>query len=350
MNFIFWPLTYDEASRAGPKNIMNRVVFSTDDLSTELDDNGRFKLWRELHSDLYCAFDYSRLNGPVFSARYQFSQYGNVRASRFSSGAINALARTPRHIANDTTELFAFTFNHAREPVSIRCELTNRECVMAPGGATFYTADNAGICQSKAGLKSTTVAVARQNLIELVADPDDLILSQFDLNNPTLRHLARYLDIIQEPNDDGGNPLDAHIETTFLDLFALALGARRDVTEVARTRGLRAARLQDILLAIRKGFSDPDFSSEQVARALGVSRRYVNDLLFETDYSFAARVLELRLQKARMMLADRRNDRLKIDEVAFACGFNEVSYFHRCFRRRFGASPAQYRGSGGGDA
>ena len=69
---------------------------------------------------------------------------------------------------------------------------------------------------------------------------------------------------------------------------------------------------------------------------------------FSVDFcSFTARVLELRLQKARMMLADHRNDRLKIDEVAFGCGFNEVSYFHRCFRRRFGASPAQYRGSGG---
>ncbi len=26
---------------------------------------------------------------------------------------------------------------------------------------------------------------------------------------------------------------------------------------------------------------------------------------------------------------------------------NEVSYFNRCFRRRFGASPTEYRGAGG---
>jgi AraC-like DNA-binding protein len=33
-----------------------------------------------------------------------------------------------------------------------------------------------------------------------------------------------------------------------------------------------------------------------------------------------------------------------VSDLAAACGFNEVSYFDRCFRRRFGASPTQYRG------
>jgi AraC-like DNA-binding protein len=54
-------------------------------------------------------------------------------------------------------------------------------------------------------------------------------------------------------------------------------------------------------------------------------------------------VLELRLQKARSMLADRRCDRLRVSEIAYASGFNEVSYFNRCFRRRFGATPTHFR-------
>jgi transcriptional regulator GlxA family with amidase domain len=54
-------------------------------------------------------------------------------------------------------------------------------------------------------------------------------------------------------------------------------------------------------------------------------------------------VLELRLQKAQVMLADPRHHRLKVSEIAHACGFNEVSYFNRCFRRRFGATPTTAR-------
>ncbi|MBR1269063.1 helix-turn-helix domain-containing protein [Bradyrhizobium sp. AUGA SZCCT0222] len=327
---------------------MKKVIFSSDDLSAELDDNERFKRFRELHSDLYCAFDYSRMNGEVFSARYQFSQFRTARTSQFS-GTVNGFSRTLRHITKDPFELFGISFHRGSE--AIRCEQIGRESIIAPGEASFFSVAEAIRFEGEARFDFTAVSVSRQNLIELVAHPDDLILDPFDPNDPTLRHLARYLDIIQESNDGSDDPsLDAHIETTLVDLIALALGARRDASEVAHKRGLRAARLQEILLAIRKAFTDPGFSSEQAARIAGVSRRYVNDLLSETGSSFAERVLELRLQKARMMLADHRNDRLKIDEVAFACGFNEVSYFHRCFRRRFGASPAQYRGSGGGDA
>jgi AraC-like DNA-binding protein len=325
---------------------MNRVIFSTDDLPAELDDTARFKRWREIHSDLYCALDYSRLDDGAFSARYQFSQFGTAKTTQFS-GTLNGVARTPRHIAKDPSEFFGISFNRGR--ASMRWEKTGRESTMAPPGkAVFFSLAEATRYDSKAGLNCATVLVSRQNLAELVAHPDDLILNLFDPNDPTFRHLTRYVGMIQDSDVAGGNPaLDALIETTLLDLVALALGARRDVAEVVRTRGLRAARLREILRMIRKGFSDPAFSSEQAARAAGVSRRYLNDLLFETDNSFAERVLELRLQKASAMLADRRNDRLKIDEVAFACGFNEVSYFHRCFRRRFGASPAQYRGSAG---
>ena len=92
-------------------------------------------------------------------------------------------------------------------------------------------------------------------------------------------------------------------------------------------------------------FAEPSFSSAHVAARLGLSERYMQDLLQETGRAFSQRVLELRLQKARTMLADRAYDGLKIGDLAYACGFNEVPYFNRCFRRRFGASPTQFRGA-----
>jgi transcriptional regulator GlxA family with amidase domain len=77
---------------------------------------------------------------------------------------------------------------------------------------------------------------------------------------------------------------------------------------------------------------------------MGVTDRYIQDLLHDSGSSFTQRVLELRLQRARAMLADSRHDRLKIGEIASASGFNEIPYFNRCFRRRFGTTPTQSRG------
>jgi transcriptional regulator GlxA family with amidase domain len=79
-----------------------------------------------------------------------------------------------------------------------------------------------------------------------------------------------------------------------------------------RGRGLRAARLREALAALEAGFADPAFSPDDIARQLGVSPRYVQNLLHETGLSFTARVLEPRLQRARAMLADPRHDRLKV--------------------------------------
>jgi transcriptional regulator GlxA family with amidase domain len=107
---------------------------------------------------------------------------------------------------------------------------------------------------------------------------------------------------------------------------------------------LRAARLQEIVAEIRAGFADPEFSVQSLAGNLGLTPRYIQDLLQETGSSFTERVLELRLQRARAMLADPRHNRLRVGEIAAACGFNEIPHFNRRFRRRFGATPTQFRG------
>jgi AraC-like DNA-binding protein len=54
-------------------------------------------------------------------------------------------------------------------------------------------------------------------------------------------------------------------------------------------------------------------------------------------------VTELRLQRARALLADRRNDGMRIGDIAYAAGFADISHFNRSFRRRFGMTPTGAR-------
>jgi AraC-like DNA-binding protein len=64
--------------------------------------------------------------------------------------------------------------------------------------------------------------------------------------------------------------------------------------------------------------------------------------LYEAGASFTSRLNELRLHKAAELLAHRGERR--IIDIAFECGFNDLSYFNRCFRRRFGLTPSAARG------
>ncbi len=95
-------------------------------------------------------------------------------------------------------------------------------------------------------------------------------------------------------------------------------------------------------MILEKRFSEPEFSAHKLAAAAGLSERYVNELLYEAGASFTARLTELRLRMAAGLLAQAGERR--ISDIAFECGFNDLSYFNRCFRRRFGLTPSAARG------
>jgi AraC-like DNA-binding protein len=122
------------------------------------------------------------------------------------------------------------------------------------------------------------------------------------------------------------------------------LNGNKDTAAIAGERGLRAARVQAILAEIKAGYANPEFSADMVARKLGLSTRYVQDLLTVSGTNFTERVIELRLRHAQQMLADPRHDDRKVSDIALASGFNDISYFNRRFRARFGCAPTQYRG------
>jgi len=127
------------------------------------------------------------------------------------------------------------------------------------------------------------------------------------------------------------------------DLVALALGATGDSAEVARGRGLRAARLSAIKADIVANLAGPDLAIAAVAARHGVTPRYVG-MLFESEgSSFTDFVLEQRLYRAHRMIADPRHADRMISAIAFASGFGDLSYFNRTFRRRFGMTPSEVR-------
>ena len=131
----------------------------------------------------------------------------------------------------------------------------------------------------------------------------------------------------------------AHIH----DLVSLTLGATRDAGEMARGRGVRAARRQIIEDEIIKNIGSGDLSVGFVAAKLGVTSRYVHLLLEETGKSFSHHVLERRLEKAAALLRDPRWRHRKIADIAAEAGFTDLSYFNRSFRRHFAATPSDIR-------
>jgi AraC-like DNA-binding protein len=320
------------------RSLLSRIAFSTDNLPTQFDDRSRLSEWRDFLRGVFGPLEVGCLPDRPFSQSLEAAQFGCALIGRFS-GTMDHASTSPG-VAATLRPDFYLCLRSDSGPMSFAQR--GREVNFNAATAVL------GVCNDPLDLRAGEynqwmhVAIPRTRLQGLVAGVEDLVAMPLDSSAPALRHLRRYLSLLVERADDPD--LTAHIETTLVDLVALALGAGRDAAEIARMRGLRAARLQDVLSNIRAGFANPDFSLDDIASRLGLTPRYVQTLLQEAGSSFTERVLELRLQRARNMLSDPRSDRMKIGEISDACGFSEISYFNRCFRRRFGLTPTAARG------
>lgn len=79
----------------------------------------------------------------------------------------------------------------------------------------------------------------------------------------------------------------------------------------------------------------------ELAEKFSCSRRHLNRLFHHHfGVSVAALRMEMRLLKAMSLL---RDPDAKVINVAEQCGFNHLGLFNTCFKRRFGASPGQWR-------
>jgi AraC-like DNA-binding protein len=79
----------------------------------------------------------------------------------------------------------------------------------------------------------------------------------------------------------------------------------------------------------------------ELAKKFNCSRRHLNRLFHQHfGMSVAALRMEMRLLKAVSLLVD---PDAKVIYVAEKCGFNHLGLFNTCFKKRFGASPSQWR-------
>ncbi len=99
---------------------------------------------------------------------------------------------------------------------------------------------------------------------------------------------------------------------------------------------------RDAQALIDNRLGDASFTSAGLPGALGVSARYLQMVFAAVGTTPSRFLIARRLDAAAARL--RRLDRpCSVTDVALECGFNDLSYFSRAFRRRFGLSARDYR-------
>lgn len=128
-------------------------------------------------------------------------------------------------------------------------------------------------------------------------------------------------------------------------LYERASGPSKSDVEV-HTSGLALA--EQGMAYIDRCFDEYDLNTQAIAGQLGVTARQLQRAFSALGTTPSDYLLKKRFERACHLLRDKAEkiNAQSVSSIAYDCGFNDVSYFNRQFRKRFGCSPGQFRNEG----
>lgn len=94
---------------------------------------------------------------------------------------------------------------------------------------------------------------------------------------------------------------------------------------------------------INQRFREPDLTPAAIACDIGVSSRTLARIFAERGETIMRRVFRERVKEAATLLRSPAWAHRSITDIAFACGFNDLSHFGRVFAATMDMSPSAYR-------
>lgn len=305
-------------------------------LSTaQFSDRDAVDAFRETFGRAILRIDMEPLHGHALEADmtlWAFSGFG------MASGRLSPMRNRhgPELIDNDDLVAVIMQSGHGV------LEQRGRRTEIASGQMVLTANDEPATFTGHSETRVINLRLNRASLAPQIADLRRALQSPVVADSPALRLLKSYVRTLDDETALAAPGARHAVAAHVTDLAALAIGATGAAADAA-ARSVRAARLQAIKADIVAGLGDSRMSADIVAARHGITARYMR-MLFESEgTSFSEYVLAHRLQRARRMLTDPRHLARTISAIAFECGFGDLSYFNRTFRRRYGASPSDVR-------
>lgn len=98
----------------------------------------------------------------------------------------------------------------------------------------------------------------------------------------------------------------------------------------------------DVISYMAKHYANPDLDLETAISALGINRNKINDILkSEIGLTFSGYLNKLRLTEAARLLLEQQD--VNVAQIAFAVGYNNVTYFNKLFKNQYGCTPKNFK-------
>ncbi len=330
-------ITPEMLANAPPPGASGAFRFSLDGVP----EHEKPMLTREFFGRAVVKYDIERLrDAPKFEIDVALQMMpGLMMMSGHSHGSCNR--RTREMVALENSDDIGMVVNVRGEH---RVTLGQEELVLGDGEAVFMSMAEVCSYTHRAPGDILALRVPRARLGPLLSTSvDDCLFRRIPAGTPGLKLLTNYVAMSRDDSTIVGRDLQHLVVNHVCDLLAVVVGATRDAGVAAEMGGLRAARLRVIKQDIDRNLERSDLSVAELAQRHGCTPRFVQRLFEAEGTTFTEYVLAQRLARAHRVLIDPRRDGVKITTLAHDCGFGDVSYFNRAFRRYYGTAPSDIR-------
>ncbi len=297
----------------------------------------RFDAWQEEVSRCITGMEVRSEDRPNFQSDILAMPLPNIMLSR-SRFSKSRLSRTPAHM-RDGDDSVVLAINLEDESF-FGCG--ERQMRMTRNCGILVTSDLKGGFSTDVEGNACSMRLSRDMLRLVAPNWERALVREITADSAVLNLLRTYmLSILAET--DISTPMAQLADQQLRELLALLLNPSGDLARSAVYGGVKAARLRAIEDDIARHFSHPGLSATEVGTRLGISGRYVQQLLEGAGTSFSQYVRCVRLDHARRLLRDPLMAHKRISDICEMAGFSDLSYFNHAFRASFGHTPKDER-------
>lgn len=308
-------------------------------ISTEhLPQQEKLEFWRSLVEQNIVALDFSTERNQSFEGSLYSSELGSATLS-FIKSTPHIAQRTPAsHFASDSDLL---VFNIVLAGNLIACQ-DGKEHSLACGSGTVVNAGRAYQLNITENTELAVLQVPRKIMSTKVAGIDLVMAKNLAVKNPVYPLVLAYVKELASIMSKLPHQSIGKIADNLLDLLAAMVSeALQDSAGLITDH--RLANLLRIKAYVAENLFSSDLTPTSVANSLGISARYINQLLSVEDTSLSRYIWKQRLEQAERFLRDTSLSSQTISTLAFGCGFNDMAHFSKSFRKHYNHSPSEYR-------
>lgn len=327
--------TVKESKRSARARAARTVTMSTEHLPPD----DRLEAWQSAYTQTFVACSISRNSDEPFWSRLQSLNVGPVTVGAVAGSA--KFCVTAKDVADRDND--GFMVDLVRRG-SINATQSGRSNHAEAGDALIFHSRLPSIEYSTAATEVRSILIPDAAVRGRLGETVRFAGCKLEQKVPELRILSSYIDSLDFVGDLDEASVREMVASHIIDLVVGALLRVDRQTANVDPHSIRAARLAAVKRLIDASFTEPAFDIRRASRRLGISERYVQKLFEASGTTFSDYLVERRLEHAREKLLDRSFGAMRIQAIAWASGFSDVSHFNRHFLRRFGERPSDLRG------